>query len=669
MKIINEFPKRVVERPNELIKLSDGINLAARIWMPDDARISPVPAILEYIPYRKRDGTMARDELTHPYFAGHGYACVRVDMRGNGESEGLLYDEYSEVEQSDALEVIDWLVAQPWCDGNVGMMGISWGGFNSLQIAARKPDALKAIITLCSTVDRYNDDIHYKGGCLLNENLGWAATMLSCSTSPPDPELVGEKWQEIWLDRLENLPHLAETWFDHQTRDAYWKHGSICEDYSAIKAAVLAVGGWGDAYKNAVPTLLENLQAPCKGIIGPWIHQYPHFAVPKPAIGFLQEALRWWNHWLKDIDSGVMGEPDYRVFSIDSQPPKAEYESLQGRWISEISWPSDNINQDKFYLTRNCLSPTPDVDEIMHLTSPQNMGKASGEYCAIWQGPDLPTDQTEDDHMSLCFDGPVLDADYEILGAPIVNLRLSIDRLQGNLYVRLCDVDGAGVSARVSYGLLNLTHRFDNENPVDMVPGDMVDVSITLDHCAHRFLKGQRIRVAVSTACWPMVWPSAKPVTLSLDNSTSTLHLPHRLQNNQPIPAFADPVCAPPAELLERRASSHSRTQVDDRDTGLTHCKVMDDTGDFIDQRHGLGTGNIARESYAIEPVDPLSATAQTHWTATKGRGEWQTRTETFSSLRADVDNFYLEAKVEAYLSDDLVFEKSFSKVIARNKV
>ncbi|TJV20271.1 MAG: CocE/NonD family hydrolase, partial [Mesorhizobium sp.] len=144
------------------------------VWMPADAADDPVPAILEHLPYRKRDGTIFRDQLTHPYFAGYGYASIRVDMRGNGDSEGLMDDEYSEQELQDACDVIAWAAAQPWCNGNVGMMGISWGGFNCLQVAAKQPPALKAVISLCSTVDRYADDIHYKGGCLLIENFGWA---------------------------------------------------------------------------------------------------------------------------------------------------------------------------------------------------------------------------------------------------------------------------------------------------------------------------------------------------------------------------------------------------------------------------------------------------------------------------------------------------------------
>ena len=305
MRVVEDFPHPVREIENAWITLSDGCRLAARLWLPADAEQNPVPAILEYLPYRKRDGTAVRDALTHPYFAGHGYGCVRVDIRGNGESDGLMWDEYLKQEQDDALEVIDWIVAQPWCSGALGMIGISWGGFNGLQVAARKPAPLKAVVTICSTDDRYADDIHYKGGCLLNENLGWAATMLSFSSRPPDPALVGERWRALWLERLENLPLLVENWLQHQRRDAFWKHGSVYEDFGAIEAAVLAVGGWSDAYSNAVPRLIAGLEAPVRGLTGPWAHKYPHFAVPEPRIGFLQECLRWWDHWLKGASNGA----------------------------------------------------------------------------------------------------------------------------------------------------------------------------------------------------------------------------------------------------------------------------------------------------------------------------------------------------------------------------
>ena len=326
--------RNVIEHPDMGIAMPDGCRLSARVWLPDGAEARPVPAILEYLPYRKRDGTCARDALTHPWFAARGYACLRVDMRGSGDSEGLMFDEYAPQEQADALAVIDWIAAQPWCSGAVGMMGISWGGFNALQVAALRPPALKAIVTLCSTVDRFADDIHYKGGCLLNENLGWGGTMLSYQSRPPDPALVGDAWREMWLERLEKLPFFAADWLAHPTRDEYWKHGSVCEDYSAIQAATLAVGGWGDAYRNAVGALVENLSCPAKGIVGPWVHKYPHFAVPEPRIGFLQVALRWWDRWLKGVENGVEDESDLRQYLLRSEPPRASYAHREGEWVA-----------------------------------------------------------------------------------------------------------------------------------------------------------------------------------------------------------------------------------------------------------------------------------------------------------------------------------------------
>jgi putative CocE/NonD family hydrolase len=269
---------------NTWIPLTDGTRLAARIWLPDDAEQRPVPAVLEYLPYRKNDGTALRDSRQHPYVAAHGYAVLRVDMRGSGDADGIMLDEYLQQEQDDALEVIDWIARQPWCTGAVGMYGISWGGFNGLQVAARRPPALKAIITLCSTDDRYADDVHYMGGCVDYDMLPWASAMLIYNAGPPDPRFVGERWRAMWHERLEKTPPYIHAWMSHQHRDAYWQHGSVCEAFDDITCAVYAVGGWADGYTNAVPRLLAGLRSPRKGLIGPWPHAFPHDAEPGPVI-------------------------------------------------------------------------------------------------------------------------------------------------------------------------------------------------------------------------------------------------------------------------------------------------------------------------------------------------------------------------------------------------
>src|SRR5260370_4509389 len=187
MNVKTEFPRAIREIAHIWIPLSDGTRLAARIWLPDDAEQNPVPAILEYIPYRKNDATATRDALMHPYFAGHGYAALRVDMRGSGDSDGILYDEYLLQEQDDALDALAWIAAQPWCTGNVGIIGKSWGGFNGLQIAARRPPELKAIISVCSTDDRYADDVHYIGGPVHPYRMqSRASAMLAYHARAPD---------------------------------------------------------------------------------------------------------------------------------------------------------------------------------------------------------------------------------------------------------------------------------------------------------------------------------------------------------------------------------------------------------------------------------------------------------------------------------------------------
>jgi uncharacterized protein len=378
--------------------------LAARIWLLADAEQNPVPAILEYLPYRKRDGTCERDALTHPYLAGYGYAGVRVDIRGSGESDGLLLDEYTKQEQDDALEVITWLAAQPWCTGAVGMMGISWGGFNALQVAARRPPALKAIVTICSTDNRYSDDVHYMGGALLKAGIDWGSFLFRAMCHPPDPVLVGERWRTMWLDRLNHVPLFLASWMQHQRRNSYWRHGSVCEDYSAIECPVYAVGGWTDGYTNAVPRLLARLAVPRKGLIGPWAHAYPHFALPGPQIGFLQELLRWWDHWLKGLDTGVMDEPMLRAWMTGSVKPAPDHGTLPGRWIAEPSWPPAGVVTHRLFLSDHGLRAEQATLAARHVCSTQTLGSRAGEWCPFGYGADQADDHREDDMGSLTFE-------------------------------------------------------------------------------------------------------------------------------------------------------------------------------------------------------------------------------------------------------------------------
>ncbi|TPK99691.1 CocE/NonD family hydrolase [Mesorhizobium sp. B2-4-12] len=658
MKIVTEFPRKVVEFPDMGIVMPDGCRLSARVWMPEDAGDDPVPAILEHLPYRKRDGTIFRDQLTHPYFAGHGYASIRVDMRGNGDSEGLMDDEYSEQELQDACDVIAWAAAQPWCNGNVGMMGISWGGFNCLQVAAKQPPALKAVISLCSTVDRYADDIHYKGGCLLLENFGWASTMLSYSSRPPDPLIAGgNRWRDLWLSRLENQPFLLPLWLSHQHRDAYWKRGSICEDFSAVKAAVLSIGGWHDGYRNTISHLVTNIEAPVKGIVGPWIHKYPHYAGPQPAIGFLQEALRWWDHWLKGSETGVEADPAYRAYVMDSVRPARWHPERPGRWVAEKQWPSPAIKAHSIELIP--VGGRPAI-----VASPQSCGLAGGEYFPFTFGPELPGDQRLDDALSVCFDQPELTEAIDIVGAPEVRVTLASDRPQANIAIRLCDVHPDGASELISYGVLNLTHRNSHEFPEALAPGETASARVVLDQCAYRVPAGHRLRIAVSNAYWPAIWPSPEPVQLTL--SAAALSLPLRPLAAGDEVTFAEPEGATPWATETVRPAKSERHVDRDEKTGIVALSITDDFGEVRDLDHGLANGSIVRETWAIHPDNPLSASGKTHWTQTLSRNGWSVRTETWAEMRSDAEYFIVSARIEAYEGERLVFERNFEEKVPR---
>ena len=644
--IVTTFPRSVRVIEHILIPLKDGTTLAARIWLPDDAERNPVPAILEYLPYRKRDGTYERDALTHPYLAGHGYAGVRVDIRGSGESAGLLLDEYSEQELADGVEVIAWLAAQPWCSGVVGMMGISWGGFNGLQIAARRPPALKAIVTICSSDDRYADDAHYMGGTLITAGLEWAFFFFGTMCLPPDPMLVGEGWRATWLERLADAPLFFEIWLQHQRRNSYWKRGSVCEDYSAIQCPVYAVGGWTDAYTNTIPRLLAGLTVPRKGLIGPWAHAYPHFALPGPQVGFLQEMLRWWDYWLKGIDTGVMDEPMLRAWMMESVKPASHHETLPGRWIAESSWPSPGITPRRLFLTDEGLR-----DETASLTaravcSPQTVGKCGGNWVPFGRGHDQAGDQGEDDLRSLVFETPPLDAPIELLGAPIVTLDVASDRPMANLVVRLCDVHPSGESLRVSFGVLNLTRRNGHEKPELLAIGERYRVRIQLNDAGSVFPAGHRVRLALSTAYWPMIWPCPEKATLLI--SGGTLDLPVRPPSAadallSPLPG---PESAPPEKPTMLRRGDMRIERID---------------------RIGLELGAKGKWQYHVEEDDPLSAVAELQRTQTMSRDAWQIRIETQMRLSCTRDAFLLKASLRAYEGEQEVCHRDWDRAIARD--
>jgi hypothetical protein len=668
-----DLPNRVNLIENTWIPLADGTRLAARIWQPAGAERKPVPAILEYLPYRKNDGTAIRDRVLHEYFAGHGYACVRVDMRGSGDSDGLLLDEYLPQEQQDALEVIAWIASQPWCTGKVGMMGISWGGFNSLQVAAHRPPALKAIITVCSTDDRYTDDCHYMGGCLLGSDmLNWASIMFAYNGLPPDPAVAGERWREMWFNRLENTPPFIESWVSHQLRDDFWKQGSVDEDYRAITCPVYAIGGWVDPYTNSVPRLLAGLSGPRKGLIGPWAHSYPHTAVPQPTIGFLQECLRWWDCWLKGMDTGIMDEPMLRVWMPEAVPPRPLEPAWPGRWVAEPAWPPAHLDPKTYLFSESRLAETAQPVGAATIKGAQINGASAGVWCPYGTTFGMPVDQRTDDGLSLCFTSAPVETSMEILGFPEVKLNLSVDQPNALLAVRLCDIAPDGASRLVSWGLLNLTHRESHANPKPLEPGQTYQVKVQLNVAAHRLVAGHRWRVAISPTYWPHAWPSPVPVRLTLlTGAESCLVLPVRppRELDESLAPFGPPEGSPPLEFESLRPEKAARTFTYDVVTG---CLQMVDRID--EGRKRIISNNIVNDSviintFSIIEGEPLTARVQCNRQIELSRENWQTRVETMSVMTSDADYFHLTNVLDAYEGQVRVFTKSWTKKVQRDRV
>jgi predicted acyl esterase len=681
--VVDVFPHEVREIEQIWIPMRDGCRLAARLWLPEGAERSPVPAVIEYIPYGKRIGTRDRDDAMHRWFAGHGLAAVRIDLRGSGESEGVLRDEYLPQEQEDGVEAIRWIAAQPWCTGSVGLIGKSWGGFNALQIAARRPPELRGIVTVCSTDDRYKDEIHYMGGCLLNDNLWWGATFFQLVVQPPDPELVGSNWRSMWLERLEAAePHVLR-WLQHPLADEYWKQGSVRYDYGAIACPVFAVGGWADGYTSVIPRLLSGLRVPSRGLVGPWGHAYPHDASPGPSIGFLQEALRWWESCFGegrgDRRPGRResmpqlppseSEPRYRVWMPESVPAGFRGEDRPGRWVAEANWPSPRIRPRVFRLAPDRLGDAV-VSAQLTIGSPQTTGRASGN----WLVANL-RDQREDDAHSLCFDSEVLTERLEILGAPEVKVVVASDRPAAFLMARLCDVSPDGSSTRVSYGVINLTHDAAHESWQPLEPGRPIEVTLRLKDLAHVFPPGQRVRLALSNASWPLLWPSPEPVRLTVLTERSTLSLPVRPPdpNDAGLRAFDPPEQARSSEWTTLTKGGYDRREETDP---LSHDHVIRTRSGF-DEHGGVAlarlevAGNIeggdgTEIETRIHPDDPLRARASMAQRTELRRDAWRVSVETEIQIACTKTEFVVTARLDAWEGETRVFHRTWDERVPR---
>jgi uncharacterized protein len=678
---------RTVE--NVWIPMPDGARLAARLFLPHTATRVRTGAVLEYLPYRKRDAYRYRDDVAGPFLAKAGIALVRVDIRGTGESDGAMIDEYMPIEQSDALAVIEWIATQPWCNGNVGMRGISYGSFTALQAAAKAPAALKAIVSTCGTEQRYLDDIHYRGGCLINDQYVWGMEWQVIMRAPPDPIIVGEdRWRPMWQQRLDVTGPMTILWNEHPTLDAKWQSGSI-HDYSAIRCAIYNVAGMLDAYLPSATRMMERApQVPQKALIGPWAHKWPGYpqpaghrgvptaaanGTPGPGVDWLPVEARWWRHWLLGERNGIMEEP--RVWALrEDAPPGTNYpHDTRGAWVSEPAWPARDLKARTFYLNPEGLQERAAAQTLMIHRTVLTIGfanrwsGASGDPETWWR------DQATDDARCLSFDSQPLQAPLDLMGEPVFRLRVRADKPVAKVFARLTEVTPQGRSNFVSFALLNLTHRASDESPSALVAGQDYDVSLTGHFACYRFSRGSRIRVALSETWWPVVWPSPEPVILQVTAGASTVELPIRPARAGEIPPFGVyreryAVPGTPPAPYERPLGNIQITGEPGSQTFTLTEGSLEPKGEPID-----GIETVYKEAYklrrAIRENDPNSAEWEAEAINVYERPGWKIKLRAWSLCRSTPTHFMCSETFEAWDGERSIFSRSWEKKIARELV
>ena len=515
--------------------MKDGVRLAATLYRPDGAQPEEkFPALLEYLPYRKDDGTAAGDYPKHSYFAHRGYVSVRVDIRGFGASEGVPPErEYSEHEQEDGEQVIAWLAHQSWSNGNVGMFGISWGGFTALQMAMRHAPGLKAILAVDATAELFHDDVHYVDGMAHIDEFELNMDMAEGWVGAPDYSL-----DEEVLGAHFDSPPWSLLYLKHQHDGPFWRER--VRPLSEITTPSFLIGGLLDGYRDNVPDMLMQSKAPIKAIVGPWNHTFPNDAVPGPQIEWRDQAVRWFDYWLKGHDTGVLRDPRLIIYMQHWHPPDPNLQSVPGEWRREDVWPPKDTKNTTFFLQPNHGLGDSAAAEARHqLKYVPTIGVEAG----FWWG-ELLSDPRPVDAFSLVYDSAPLSEDIAILGRPHALLHASASAPLADWFARLSDVAPDGTVTQITGAGINGAQRESMSNPSDLEPGKVYPFDIEMHLASWVFPKGHRIRLAISNALWPMVLPTPYAMTTSLElggTNGSRLLLPVVPLHGAPAPEFSPP--------------------------------------------------------------------------------------------------------------------------------
>ena len=625
------------------IPAAGGVTLAATLWRP--ARAGRVPAILEVIPYRRGDVTHARDRTIHPVLAAHGFACLRIDMRGSGDSGGVLSDSVAVTANGDTETAIAWAAAQDWCDGQVGMLGISWGGANVIFTAARRPPALKAAVACCFSHDTFQFGMFYRGGVPLTKVFGWATMVTAMNARPPAPDAVPD-WRAAWRARLDDLSPQIDAFLGNASRGAYWDNRLI-RDWRAVDLPLWL--GWSqrDAmFADAVADLLPRLAGPWQATLTPSVHRYPHLSLPGPSVDVLPE-------WAAFFARAFAGEAAFerpgriRAFRREAEPPDPwPAAQAAGTWVEldGLDGPAETRE-----LGARRIGPAFDL------------GWSAGEampWCAFAPGPELAGDQAETDERCAVWDWPVGERPLDLAGRPTLRLRLVPDRPVAQVAARLMDVHPDGRATRIGLGLASLNRAKDDRAPGPLTPGEAVEAEVPLNVLAYRLRPGHRLRLALSGGLWPLTLPA--PELVNLDLVDGTLSLPRAAMREVPAPPAARAsVARDPLRPPERR-----RTLA--RDGDRVTLTVTDEMGDWGVGDTGRRFGTRQVERFSCDPADPASAVAETAVTWRLGAPGQDVEVEVAATLRCETEAFAVETRMVARDGGAEVAARDWRSVIAR---
>lgn len=502
-------------RRNALIPLSDGVRIAADIYVPTYA--GPHPALVSYYPYHKDDLIGAMFEYARHYFAARGYACVLADYRGTGGSEGVCTDTFdTQSEGRDGAEIVEWTAGQDWCDGAVGVWGMSYGGIISLAIGAQAPPHLKAIAPLYGAPDIWEHFVA-PGGCPnCLGNYARESFMLAMDLAPPLFQDPHGHWLEVWKERLARLETQGVrslTWQARHEYDQHWQSRAI--PVEQITAPAFFVGGWRDIFPEAMTSAFARISAPKRLLMGPWVHTLPDWSPYQP-VDWLAEVTRWWNRWLRDEANGADDPPTATIFVQGSE-----------RWRHEATWPIEKTRLLTLYPNADgALRPKANENGFDTYSADPTVGTAAGLWDPLGTGAGYPLEQAEDDLRSLTYTSAPLTVDTEIIGSPEATLHIALtEGTQLQIVAKLTAVAPDGSSTLVSTGWLNASHRNGHDQTMPPEPGVVTRYMIPMWATAYHVPCGHRLRLSLACADFPRIWPTHTNPMIALHRGAETTSL------------------------------------------------------------------------------------------------------------------------------------------------